>query len=298
MLFRTKVNLKIKSLQAVRRDAVYVLKNSKCSILSYQNEKASRCASENGSLTVEASLVVPLFLFAVSAVLYLFFWLQLQVFVGRALTDTARELSQSAYLTENQENWSTSLGTVVFGRYSLEKYLENQPAAEVIKGGVQGISLLGSNWKAEESQLTLRASYQILVPPGLSWFHPITVTQTKTVRGWTGFSGRSKAEQLLDEDLVYVTEYGRVYHQRLDCHHLKLSIRQTTVEETKDLRNTDGAKYYPCEHCWKNQGDFAYITEDGNRYHETLNCQGLARGIRTMRISEVGGRPPCSACGE
>lgn len=247
---------------------------------------------------MEASLAFPLFIFTITALLYLFFLLQLQTEIGRALTDTARELSQGAYLTENQEEWTVSIGTFVYGTYYVEQYLENQAAAELLKEGVRGISLLGSSWNAEESRLTLRASYQVILPPGLSWFHPIRVVQTKTVRGWTGFGGRGAAEGLLNEDLVYVTEYGVVYHQRLDCRHLKLSIRQTTAEETKNLRNSAGAKYYPCEHCQEGKGSFVYVTEDGNRYHTTLHCQGLTRGIRTMRISETGGLPPCSVCGE
>ena len=94
-----------------------------------------------------------------------------------------------------------------------------------------------------------------------------------------------------------MTEYAEVYHRKLSCRHLKLSIRQVFYEELAGLRNDDGARYYPCEYCWQKGQLYAYITDDGIRYHSTLHCQGLSRSIRTVRLSETGALRPCSVCG-
>jgi len=300
MLFRTGVYLKLKSLQAVLKGAINDLSSSVFSQKNHPDEKASRCTFERirGSLTVEAALVFPLFLFTLTALLYLFLFLQLQTEVGRALTDTARELAQDSWLAESGQDLTVSLAAAAYAEAYLEQYLEGRGAAEIVKGGRKGISTLGSSWNLESSDLILRASYQVLLPPGLSWFRPVSIMQTKTVRGWTGFGRRLLENEEKSEAVVYVTTYGTVYHESLDCRHLKHSIRQVTIEEVPGLRNTDGARYYPCEHCWEGEGTMIYITENGNRYHATLHCQGLRRGIRTVRMTELEGLLPCSECGE
>lgn len=149
----------------------------------------------------------------------------------------------------------------------------------------------------EDSMITLQKSYRVSLPPGITLFHQVSVTQTRTVRGWTGFSGRQQTVGETGEQLVYVTDYGTVYHCQLDCRYLKLSIQRASLEETQSMRNGDGGKYYPCERCWKDGSASVYLTQEGSRYHQSLNCPGLARGIHTVLLSETGGLPPCSACG-
>lgn len=75
--------------------------------------------------------------------------------------------------------------------------------------------------------------------------------------------------------MVYVTDYGTVYHRELSCRYLKLSIRQSGLSEVADLRNESGGKYYPCEKCWKEGADPVFLTDDGTRYHQSLNCSAM-----------------------
>lgn len=299
MLFRAEVCLKRNLLQAVLRAAIYHLKSSHCSENKHSGEKASRCTSpgRKGSLTVEAALVCSLFLFCVTALLHLFVLQELRSEIDRALTDAGKELSQDAYFADDWEEVTGTAAVWSYGKHYLKNYLEGRKTAGLIVGDINGVSLLGSGWNEEDSLLTLRAIYRVRMPVGLTDLHPIWVVQSKKVRGWSGFHGRGAAGNLSEEELVYVTEYGEVYHRKLDCRHLKLSIRQSTFDEVSQLRNSEGARYYPCEYCWGKEQSFLYITDDGNRYHATLHCQGLSRGIRTLRLSQTGGLPPCSVCG-
>lgn len=296
MFFCEKESLKTeKALQAVANDCSGGSTDILCNDQNPFRKRTSWCASYNlrGSMTVEAALVFPLFLFALTALLYLLVLLRVQTVIGRGLTDAGKELSQNAAMG----GMESSLLAAADGKRKVKEYLRGHAGAEIIKHGADGISLAESRWSSEDSILTLRASYQVILPPGISWFHPVKITQTKIVRGWTGFGKRQPAWGEEGEEVVYITDYGTVYHRSLSCRHLKLSVRQADLSQVGSLRNGNGGKYAPCERCWKDGSQVIYITTEGNRYHETLNCSGLVRGIRTVRISETGGLPPCSVCG-
>ena len=281
MFFRTGVCLsEFKALQAVAGSQTAILNKKTDNSLSRPcGEKTSRCASfeKKGSLTVEAALVFPLFLFVLTAFLYLFFLVELRAEVGRALTDTGRGLSQTAYFSENAGSLAPSALAMLYGQREVKEYLEGRVSAEIIKGGADGISFLGTVWNEETSVLTLRASFQVTLPPG--------------------FSGREGAEETEGSEIVYVTDHGTVYHRDLSCRYLKLSVQQAELDQVDSMRNEDGGKYYPCERCWKEGASVVFLTESGDRYHQSLNCSSLVRGIHAVRIWETGGRPPCSVCG-
>ena len=271
------------ALQAAGGRRTAVLKNSEISLFPPEDQRASRCAfkkeKENwrrGSMTVEAALVFPFFLMAVVAFLYLFFLLELYTETGRMLTDQAKKQAVTAYLTGG----GTGDG------------IEDS----LVSAGLSSLPGVKCRWDSDTSILTLQASHRVQLPPGLGWFHPVEITQKKTVRGWTGFSGRrgSRAGQM--EQVVYVTDYGTVYHRELGCRYLHVSVRQESLAHTESLRSNDGSRYYPCERCWKEGSSLVYLTEEGNRYHQNLNCPGLSRGIRSVLLSETV-LPPCSLCG-
>lgn len=301
MFFRTGMCLSnFNALQAVTgRQTAILNKNSDDSFICPRTEKTSRCASyrSSGSLTVEAAMVFPVFLFALTAFLYLIFLLQLQTEIGRALTDTGRWLSQTGYISENTGSLAPSALAALYGRIKVEEYLEDRAAEELIQGGAENISFLGTVWNEDTSMITLRASFQAVFPPGWTWFHPVRITQVRTVRGFTGFSGRGGSLDTESSQIVYITDQGRVYHRDLNCRYLNLSIQQTEFNKVENLRNKDGGKYYPCERCWEDGSAVIFFTESGSRYHQSLNCSSLIRGIHAVHLWETGGRPPCSVCG-
>ncbi len=118
------------------------------------------------------------------------------------------------------------------------------------------------------------------------------------VRKWTGYNVLSTTDTKEDEEYVYITESGTVYHRSRSCSHLKISIRVVNASEVSLSRNDYGQRYYPCEKCCRGQSTgLVFITDKGDKYHNSANCSGLKRTILTVRLSEVGGRGPCSLCG-
>ena len=122
------------------------------------------------------------------------------------------------------------------------------------------------------------------------------------VRAWTG-------QTISDDDgtwtgggetLVYVTEYGGVYHTTSRCSYLSLSIRQVAASAVTGLRNDSGGKYYPCEKC-VGSGEihsYLYIAGQGDRYHNSLECSGLKRTVQLQPLSSLAGMECCSRCSQ
>lgn len=298
MFFRTEMCLtKFKALQAVDDGGTVILVNSDKSVSYSERGRTSRCIFRNkGSMTVEAALVFPIFLLAVTAFLYLLVLTQLKIETGRSLTDAGKDLAVLAEYSDTAGGMGSTAAVILYGKQEVKAALSGKVAAAVLMDGAEGLSLLGSSWDSEKSLITLEISGQAVFPPGISWFHPVRIRQKRVVRGWTGFGGRERSSNSEKEEVVYVTDYGTVYHRELSCRYLKLSIRQSRLSEVADLRNESGGKYYPCEKCWKEGADPVFLTDDGTRYHQSLNCSAMVRGIHTIPLSETM-LPPCSVCG-
>ena len=119
------------------------------------------------------------------------------------------------------------------------------------------------------------------------------------LRKWTGYDNAGSAGRAdAPEQMVYVSEYGEVYHNSRNCYHLNVTIRQTSAERLTGERNSSGGGYTPCELCGsRRQSGVLYVSEDGTRYHTTAACSGLKRTVTAIPLSETGSRAPCRHCG-
>lgn len=120
------------------------------------------------------------------------------------------------------------------------------------------------------------------------------------VRAWTGRTAKETDRDLWDEKnkLVYVTEHESVYHTTSRCSHLSLSICQVSFFSIKHLRNKEGKRYQACDKCVGSGGKYpgVYITEQGDCYHNSLECSGLTRNVRLERLNSLGNLECCIRC--
>lgn len=118
------------------------------------------------------------------------------------------------------------------------------------------------------------------------------------VKPWTGYDVTGGNYRDKEDTLVYMTEYGTVYHKNRACTHLALSIQAVAFATVENLSNESGEGYVSCESCGKN-GLFTvvFITNYGNKYHTTTKCRGLKRSIKTVLLSQLKGVSPCQKCG-
>lgn len=71
----------------------------------------------------------------------------------------------------------------------------------------------------------------------------IAIKQRSMVRDWTG------SDITKSQNIVYITQNGKVYHLTKECSHLALSISSTSYASVKGLRNNYGEKYSKCGIC-------------------------------------------------
>lgn len=205
---------------------------------------------QSASMTLEAALVLPLFLFAV---------LNLMSFIE---------------IYRLQSNWNMTL---------------HQSAKELaVIGGV-------ADKAGEEECIDLLYPYKVEPFVSMVGFSEFWMYSRMRTRAWTGYDVETVYEE--EEDMVYITEHGEVYHLTKSCSYLKLSIRAVDIDFVEGLRNADGACFYACEQCGKQCTNTVFITSYGNRYHATLQCSSLKRKIREIPLSDVGNRNVCKKCG-
>lgn len=267
-----------------------------------QNSKKRR-----GSMTLEAAMVLPLFLFAVLNLFRAVNDITLHVKMQTAMHQTGLALARHAYAYERIgqgfELPDSALADVVFSQaYVRDRVVDAVGEAEFIRAGIHngadGVSFLHSEI-LEGDRITMVADYPaeaLFLPERFSSFRMVNRV---CLRKWTGYDSAAGMENAdVPERIVYVTEYGEVYHCSRNCYHINVRIRQTDAEALDGERNGNGGRYLPCELCGGRRTDGVfYITEEGERYHTTASCSGLRRTVRAIPISEVGSRIPCSHCG-
>ena len=134
-----------------------------------------------------------------------------------------------------------------------------------------------------------------MIPVPKIWMH-----NTIKVHAWTGVLYEDQETETESRPMVYITESGTVYHKKIECSYLNISIQQISGSSIKGIKNAYGESYQPCELCSRGQGPAGsvYITQKSNRYHNQENCSGLKRSVRMVKESEISGNlSVCSRCG-
>lgn len=271
-----------------KQNEYYDRKESKDSQIVNKRERTSAFTSK-GSLTLEAAIVVPIFFFAMLCLSYLLEIMAIQTTVRNGLYSAGKEMARQTYagfiLTPEELEQSIVAN---IGEDRLER--------SVVAGGASGMDCRQSSYNPVTGVMDLRVQYQVGIPILMFRITPITCEETLRVKGWTGYV--SAMEGTTNQDMVYVTETGIVYHRDADCTYLDMSIRSVHIESIEELRNQSGGKYYACESCGKDETDSAirYITDYGTRYHTSLECKKIRRNIYAIPIDEAYGLGGCSKC--
>lgn len=241
-------------------------------------------ALRKGSFTLEASIILPLFLFTAATLLSLFLLMQVQYTVGNALD---RAAADTALLADESEKKVENLTKAAF----YKELVRQKCFLKLIQGGAAGFSWVGT--KVNSTHIDVLVAYRLKLPVRFFGKHTIKVSDSCRMHRWTG--NQSDGTGGKKEEWVFVTPNQSVYHKNRSCSHLKLSVKMIDVSSLKSLGNS----YSPCGHCTKGQKGEAvvYVTDDGKRFHYRINCSGLKRTVYMIKKKEAGSKRPCSRCG-
>ena len=256
-------------------------------------------------LTVEAACILPLFLWAVLAALYLIEVSVVQVRLVGGIHEAGRKmalLSHGIYGGTSEEEKGTGVGEVVGGAltavYAKNLILKKAELGETLLKENVKVSLVTSDF-SDKDIIDLRVMSRIQLSIPVYRLRGLKFLERGRVRAWTG---RSPSEETAEGEetegeTVYVALNGSVYHRDPDCSYIKVSIKSASVAEMERKRSSDGSKYYPCSCYGAHPSPTVYYTRFGNRYHGSLGCSALKRTAKKVPLSSVSGWKACSKCG-
>lgn len=206
---------------------------------------------KKASLTLEAALVLPIFMFAMMQFMTIFLIYEKQMNAELTLHQSAKKLAVAAYSVNAAANDCVDL--------HMER--QEKPIFRIVS------------------------------------FQTFYTSARCVIRKFTGYDVNQVSSYPAEEEMVYVTPNGTVFHRDRGCNYLDLTIKSTTTREIGTLRNKNGNKYYKCKYCPKAVIDLVYIADYGTRYHTSIGCSELKRTVEAIPISQVGNKKACSKCG-
>lgn len=264
-------------------------------------------------MTVEASIVLPLFLFLFLNLGCAIEMVRLQGNLQLALWQTGRELSVYGYALDSgempaeapgDEDWWKDLGGKVFSSVYIKNrlvklagkaYLDSSPLTR----GTESLQLWQSDIFGSGDIMDIVVTYSVSPWSTLAGFPSFRMVNRYYAHIWNGYQVAGEEENAAGNKTVYVTSESEVYHLHRDCTHLRLSVRAIAGNKVDQIRNQKGGRYRPCEKCGDNGiRNILYITEEGDCYHFDRECSGLRRSIYAVLLREAANMRPCSRCSQ
>lgn len=255
-------------------------------------KRASQFSSDSGYITVEASIVVPLFL-----IMMMGFALWIQVFmveaeIQKGVTETGKYMARQVYKYEKLGDKAQLLdkfsGLIIEGKwkdYVNEEFLNQSCLVD----GIKGVSFQNSRYDESSDSIKIHVKYKVQISLPFIGNYQLPMTAATEQKSFTGYQHSSG-------EYVYIAESGKVFHTDRKCTHIALSIRKV-YDTTKYASGKSG--YTACERCTKyyeGVSSYFYITTYGKKYHTSLQCSGLKRTIQKVKLGEVKGLGQCLKC--
>lgn len=270
--------------------------------------------SQRGSMTVEAAICLPLFLFFFLNLLSSIEMIRLHGNLQVALRETGNKLSLYGYCAwacaqENEGESGELLQEVEQGESLVniamsyifvkndvvnqvgKKYLKTSPLVM----GADGLQFVGSDLMNNEEEIEIRMTYCVAAPFSIVFVKPFLLENCYYAHAWNGYHIPGTDENATEIKYYYVAAKGEVFHEKRDCSHLKITKKKVDLAEVFFMVNRDGEKYTACEIC-KGKSKEVWITDWGEKYHFNENCPGIKRTIYVITKEETGKYRPCKTC--
>lgn len=263
---------------------------------------------KKGSLTIEAALVLPLFLFFMVILMLPMGIMKEGRRIQTALEGAGEEVSQYAYVLHQLKVGEKLEATGIDG-FS-EEFLDGLTEQGILLfvrkqvEGRAGFERLESATFARSSVLRdgetidLILDYRVRIPFSVFGLKSIPMTARCCRRAWIGQEGGINGKDGPEDELVYIGKASTRYHRQRTCHYLYNDIEQISFKEIENARNLNGGKYKPCSRCGRftEENGSVYIMPSGERYHSDRNCSSIMAYVEAVPLSQVRHLGPCSYC--
>jgi hypothetical protein len=265
---------------------------------------------KKGSLTIEAALVLPLFLFFTVILILPMGVMNEGRRIQTALEAAGEEVSQYAYVLHRLKLGERleAAGIDGFSEEFLEGLTEEGILLYVRKRveGRAGFERLESTSFARSAVLRdgetidLIMDYRVRIPFSVFGLSSIPMTARCCRRAWIGQEGGSSRKTGQEDELVYIGKASTRYHRQRTCHYLYNDIEQISFKEVENARNLSGGKYKPCSRCGRfaEENGSVYIMSSGERYHSDRNCSSIMAYVEAVPLSQVCHLGACSYCSQ
>lgn len=266
-------------------------KNYKCKKIEKGNAIGVRGACcfpfLKGSMTLETSLVLPLFLITMIVCMLFGESLIIRGKMHHGLLEAANVISSEQYHYQKQgKSLSISYAKILQKKYADVEWLSGAIT-------INNISFVNSKIVNSQGEVELHMSYQMTVMNPFFGPKKTRITESIYKKAFTGYEPTAFE---LGNGYAYVTQYGSVYHTSIQCSHIMLKITESS--DIQDYVNGK-TKYKACSKCAKNcvgNEKQLFVAKEGDCYHTSLSCSGLTRMIQKVTIWEVEGMRECSRC--
>lgn len=299
MLFFSNLNIKI-----FKRKGSSLLGNSPHNYNNRDNlnmkERAPYAAFKlNGSLTVEASLVLPLFIGAIVALLFFIQAVRINVHIQKAVYNQTMRVAGYSYYV-NVADPPVAVENLLEAGY-IKSQIINELGTEFMSNPYiinhnDAFSLNFTN-VFDEGVIDVALQYKLKVPFDIFGVGKVPFVARARCKTWAN-EDASKNEW--NAEMVYVTKYGEVYHNNKSCTFIKSDVKTCSKTKVVTLKNESGEWYKPCSLCSEGHASYVvpvYYTKYGNRFHVNENCGNLKSNVFSIEKDDaVKKYRPCSKC--
>lgn len=279
-------------------------------------KKALSWASLEGSLSLEAALVLPLFLFACFCLMMPMRMMDRQRQIQAVLEGVGEDISQYAYAVrclegENAASVDVSRGAgeeaadnggwdMGEGIYALsEAYAARAILSRINQEWVEDVSFQGTEIGPDD-MVHIVMHYRMRLPFSVLGLDSLPFESVCSRRMWTGAVGnrweKEGWENGQEEEIVYIGKTSTRYHRQRSCHYLSNVLKPAAAADIEDLRNQEGKRYHACQTCGGGSGT-VYISDYGTSYHASPDCGALISYVQAVPLSQVEAMGACSYCG-
>lgn len=287
--------------------------------LQYISEQIGACLSSfqlfhRASLTIEAAIVLPLFIFMMFILIFPLKVMEEERRLQNTAESVGKKLATAEYvktvgrdLLKNDDKDKETLEGLLNGAEEglglgliLAKALELKSISAPYFGEETSV-FAGDNADMFRAEL----KYDIQLPFTAYLITSPTASVVVNRRAWTGSDGgRGRSKYSLEDDadtedrIVYLGKTATVYHDDPGCHYISNVMKTTDASHMDSLRNESGGKYHACPSCKPGKSGTVYYFENGTAYHSSEQCKAITSYARAVRLSEVGNMRACSYCGK